>query len=113
MLEGITILNQSTGSFGLVIAMSGLIIVGFIIVVKLFPYALDNWDSEIAVFSTVVIGAGIMVAGTVGAINALTDVSITKYEVTISDEVSFKDFEEHYEIVDKNGDIYTIIEKDS
>lgn len=35
----------------------------------------------------------------------------TRYEVTISDEVNFNEFNSKYEIVTQNGLIYTIIEK--
>ena len=35
----------------------------------------------------------------------------TRYEVTISDEVNFNEFNSRYEIVTQNGLIYTIIEK--
>lgn len=36
----------------------------------------------------------------------------TEYKVTISDEVSMNEFTEKYEIVDQDGKIYTIREKD-
>ena len=35
----------------------------------------------------------------------------TRYEVTISDEVNFNEFNSKYEIVEQNGLIYTIVEK--
>ena len=35
----------------------------------------------------------------------------TRYEVTISDDVNFNEFNSKYEIVEQNGLIYTIIEK--
>ena len=35
----------------------------------------------------------------------------TRYEVTISDEVNFNEFNSRYEVVTQNGLIYTIIEK--
>ena len=35
----------------------------------------------------------------------------TRYEVTVSDEVNFNEFNSKYEIVKQNGLIYTIIEK--
>ena len=34
-----------------------------------------------------------------------------EYEVTINDNVSFTEFMDRYEVLDKNGDIYTIKEK--
>ena len=35
----------------------------------------------------------------------------TRYDVTISDEVNFNEFNSKYEIVKQNGLIYTIVEK--
>ena len=35
----------------------------------------------------------------------------TRYEVTISDEVNFNEFNSKYEVIEQNGLIYTIIEK--
>ena len=36
---------------------------------------------------------------------------ITTYEVTISDEVSFKDFTSKYEIIEQRGEIYIVKER--
>lgn len=36
----------------------------------------------------------------------------TQYKVTISDEVSMNDFLERYEIIDQEGKIYTVRERD-
>lgn len=35
----------------------------------------------------------------------------TVYDIIIGDEVKFNDFNEHYEIIDQNGNIYTVREK--
>lgn len=113
MLEGITVLNQSTGPIGITFVMIGLIIVGLIVVVKIFPYAIDHCDSDFAIALVGLIGTILIIVGAVVTISFGSDLGVTKYEVTISDEVNFKDFEERYEIVDKNGEIYTIIEKDN
>lgn len=37
---------------------------------------------------------------------------ITYYEVSITDDMSFKEFNSKYEIVDQRGEIYTITEKE-
>ena len=37
----------------------------------------------------------------------------TQYKVTISEEISLKDFYEHYEILEQDGKIFTIREKDN
>lgn len=36
----------------------------------------------------------------------------TQYKVTVSDEVSMNEFFEHYEIIDQEGKIYIVREKD-
>lgn len=36
-----------------------------------------------------------------------------EYKVTIDNEVSFKEFNERYEIINQEGEIYTIIEKNN
>lgn len=35
----------------------------------------------------------------------------TVYDIIIGDEVKFNDFNKHYEIIDQNGNIYTVREK--
>lgn len=37
----------------------------------------------------------------------------TKIKATIDDDVKFGEFNERYEVVDQEGDIYTLIEKES
>lgn len=37
---------------------------------------------------------------------------ITYYEVSITDDISFKDFNAKYEIVSQRGEIYTVISKE-
>lgn len=38
---------------------------------------------------------------------------ITYYEVSITDDVSFKEFNSKYEIVNQRGEIYTVISKEN
>lgn len=40
------------------------------------------------------------------------DVEYYQYQVIVSDEVKFNEFMEKYEILEQNGDIYTIQERD-
>ena len=37
----------------------------------------------------------------------------TRYTATIDESVSFVEFNERYEIIDQNGDLYTLVEKES
>ena len=41
-----------------------------------------------------------------------TNEYITEYKVTISDDVTWNEFDELYEIVGREGKIYTVIERD-
>ena len=54
---------------------------------------------------------GVIVGVGVGTDNLPTEYE-TRYKVTISDEVSINDFLERYEIIDTEGKIYTVRERD-
>ena len=59
---------------------------------------------------------GIIVSGLIGLIPAvctLPDEYETQYKVTISDEVSMNEFLKRYEIVDQEGKIYTVREREA
>lgn len=43
----------------------------------------------------------------------ITSPKITYYEVSITDDMNFKEFNSKYEIVKQRGEIYTIIEKEN
>jgi hypothetical protein len=65
----------------------------------------------------IVIGAitGLVFGATLGLFPAHSIIPSeykTHYKVTISDEVSMNDFLERYEIVDQEGKIYTVRERD-
>ena len=53
-----------------------------------------------------------MILGCVLASNAAPSEYETQYKVTISDEVKMNDFLEKYEIVDQDGKIYVVRERD-
>lgn len=64
----------------------------------------------------------ILTAGIVGlcisvtiAVFAFKEVNTTetRYTATIDESVSFVEFNERYEIIDQNGDLYTLVEKES
>lgn len=44
--------------------------------------------------------------------NIILTPRVTYYEVSITDDVSFKDFNAKYEIVSQRGEIYTVIPKE-
>jgi hypothetical protein len=62
---------------------------------------------------------GIWIGALFGAVIGVLPASVTlpteyetRYKVTISDEVSMNDFLERYEIIDQEGKIYTVRERD-
>ena len=42
---------------------------------------------------------------------SFTDTHPTRYEVSITDEVSFNEFTQHYKIIDQRGEIYVVEER--
>lgn len=57
---------------------------------------------------------GLMIAAIIVCVTAKeVPTGKTIYQVTISDSVNFKDFNEKYEIIEQDGKIYTIKERDN
>lgn len=106
MMDGIEILSQSmcneTNEIGLFLCTLICAIVGFAI-------DLCN-DLSDGIFGTI---AGCLVGCFAYAIifQCIFPVKFIKYKVTISEEVSMVEFYEKYEIIDVDGMIYTIREK--
>lgn len=111
MLEGITILNEFTANIFncdvfiivfFIIALIGSIIFFIVTIVS----EEDAWLSGIilSVLIGLIIGAG---CGSCFFAN-----EETQYKVLISEEVSMTEFNERYEIIDQEGQIFTIREKE-
>lgn len=73
-------------------------------------------DDEFGPISGVLLGCvtGLLLGAFVGAASSTPIVQKTEiqYKVTLSDEVSLNDFLERYEILEQEGKIYTIVEKE-
>ena len=118
MLEGIEILNQvEIMESPMWIAIVGLvclvlIFVGIVIfIVNVFTDFLDDkwWITMLII---VLSYAGILLMSNLDK-NLLTEpTGQYKYQVTIDDDVSMTEFLEKYEIIEVNGKIYTIREKE-
>ena len=66
-------------------------------------------------FWVIFIGAGFsVVLGIFAGIVSYDEVTdcYTEYKVTVSDEVSMNEFLERYEIIDQEGKIYTVVERE-
>lgn len=55
---------------------------------------------------------GSVIVGGLGGTYSKTDISYIKYKVTIDDSVSMNEFLDKYEILDQEGKIYTVKERE-
>ncbi len=55
---------------------------------------------------------GSVVVACLGGIDSKTDINHIEYKVTIDDSVSMNEFLDKYEILDKEGKIYTVKERE-
>ena len=83
----------------------------------ILTYAFNKNDVTIssALIASIIIGTffGIVVGAMCGAADRVPIKYETQYKVTISDEVKMNDFYETYEIVEQDGKIYTVRERQS
>lgn len=118
MLNGITILNnydvitlEWCGTLFLAIAFSFVAISGIALIVYIFRNSKQRKDAFVPSFIVSIF----TLLGIFVSIHGFTHLPENKYqityEVTISDEVNFNDFNSKYEIVTQKGLIYTIVEK--
>jgi hypothetical protein len=56
---------------------------------------------------------GTICGALIGAADAIPTEYVNQYKVTISDEVSMNEFNEKYEIIDQEGKIYTVREREN
>ena len=115
-MSGVEILNQTNicceeGNFGIF-----WLVLGFGLFAGLVLAILEWKDGFIASgILDIVIGlaCGIFfcIIGYMGTIDTTDELSHVEYKVIVSDEVSFTDFMEKYEIVDQEGQIYTVKER--
>lgn len=117
MLEGITILNQTEIMTGpewtqIAITISLVLIVIFLLATMLS--VICNAKDKICyiIFLLAILSLIAIIFFTI--LNEKIKISTEKYEyqVTIDDSVSFNEFNERYEIIDIDGKIYTIREKE-
>ena len=82
------------------------------IIAGMLTGASDDWGLGVTVFLIVFI-AGSAIFGTfVGCTTGKPTEYETQYKVVIDDSVSMNDFIEKYEIIDQEGKIYTVREKE-
>ena len=116
MIEGVEVLSAYDtyiSEFNLLSAFYGFIIVGTIgsIIYAANLDKINNETENIYKVSSIILSslfAGVLV----GRFIFPSKTMIQEYKVTVSDDVSLNEFIEKYEIIDIEGKIYTIREKD-
>ena len=69
-------------------------------------------DRIILGFICIALALVLGIVGSLGGTNSKTDISHTELKVTIDDSVSMNEFLDKYEILDQEGKIYTVKEKE-
>jgi hypothetical protein len=106
-MEGVTILSTATVTLGMPWIWAILLaLIVFIVMYALNPCDDDDFGWRIG-FSTFVSILGFAIL----AIFAVDTTEVTEYKVTIDDSVKYVEFTEKYEVVDQEGEIYTIRER--
>lgn len=83
------------------------------IIAGMLTSASDDWGSGVTIFLIVFI-AGSALFGTLAGCTTGKPIEYeTQYKVIIDDSVSMNEFTEKYEIIDQEGKIYTVREKES
>ena len=118
MLKGVTILNsydiitpEWNDKIFLLLFLVFVSIIGIALIVYIFRNSKQRKDAFVPSFIVSIF----TLLGIFVSIHGFTHLPEnkyqTRYEVTISDEVNFNEFNSRYEVVKQNGLIYTIIEK--
>lgn len=83
--------------------------------IVLIIYALLKWEISEDVFSflfVIIVSAGCFAGGVIADNNVECNARVeTLYDVVVGDNVPFNEFIEQYEIIEQNGNIYTVKEK--
>lgn len=109
-MEGVTILAESSGMpLGLRIFLIALTVAFYAVFVIMVVFAFKDSDT-----SWVYVGAPSLIIAiclTIMISSAFYKDSHKTYKVIIDDNISFNDFIEKYEIVDQDGQIYEVRER--
>ena len=110
-MDGVTVLSeQIVGGIGDIISCCIIAVVLGLIVAAWGCWIADLQDFTFFIAFACLVSIFLIVTGCITNIIPLKTYS--KYKVTISNEVSFNEFNEKYEIINQEGQIYTVKEKD-
>jgi hypothetical protein len=111
LLEGITILNEfTTNVFNANAFIWGFLISVFVELVVCIVLGCRTEDMVWMAISVALVIPCVLIGGFCG--DCLFANEETQYQVLINEEVSMTEFNERYEIVDQEGQIFTIREKE-
>ena len=99
-------------TFNLALAATVLgVIFGVLAVIGIIAMLIEGDESILVIFLIGGLIGGLLFGSIAGSGDRIPTEYETQYKVTISDEVSMNDFLEIYEIVDQDGKIYTVRER--
>lgn len=110
-MDGVTILNEVMVENCLACNIIGIVLFSIIFILAVVTVILGFSYDEIGLIVSGFILGIICILGSIYAISDMNTSSYKKYEVTISDDVSFKDFTDKYEIIGQRGEIYVVKER--
>lgn len=73
----------------------------------------DDWELGVTIFLIIFLAGGALFGTLVGCTTGDPIEYETQYKVVIDDSVSMNEFIEKYEIIDQEGKIYTVRERES
>ena len=110
MIEGITILAQETITPNIGATIFSLVIAGTLLIAGIVSLILGIIDESGLIGFSVIVLFGAFMFGALG-FSELSKEPYIQYKVLIDQDVSWSEVYERYEIIDQEGQIYTIKEK--
>ena len=114
MIEGVEILSvvdYTTDNIILISLLSLMVVLTITAIILTIIYMIEYSEFNGIVAVVLIIFCIVIGISIVGIIHTARHFNEKAYKVTISNEVSFKEFTDKYEVVDQDGEIYTIKEK--
>ncbi len=109
-MDGVTVLNtfEKLDYTAIVIASAAIVCaaLSFIAVIAAYKDEASGWDKLLAIF-------GVIFSLAVALLSGIATKSVTYQQITVNDNVSFVDFDNQYRVISKEGNIYTVIEREN
>lgn len=112
-MAGVEILNTTYEYASLINACWLLLCLGLMLLIAVAGLMTIDYDIiQKILIRCEIFMALITIVCLIGALIKTDEIIDTEYDVIISDEVSMNEFTEKYEIIEQNGNIYTVKERD-